>query len=75
MTAQIAGMGGFDLPARLIVHAFSSHERLNLGLGENDATLGGHFGFQGLQAVLEVGQIMAQPDRPHAGLKFHHWPE
>ena len=51
-------MGGFDLATGLII-VLLFLKRLNLGLGKNDA-ISGHFRLQGLQAELEIGQIVTQ---------------
>ena len=56
---------GFYLAAGHIIMLFLL-QSLNLGFGENDA-ISGHFGLQCLQPVLEVGQIVTQPDGAHTG--------
>jgi len=60
LRAQIAGVGGVDLPQASIVMLLL-FQGLLLGLGEDNPVLG-HFGFQRLQTEFEVCQIMAQPD-------------
>jgi len=63
LRAEIARVGRLNLATGLIIELLAL-QRLNLGLGEDDAFLG-HFGLQGLEALLEVGQVIAQPDAPH----------
>jgi hypothetical protein len=58
-------MGGLNLTTGFIVQ-FILFQRLNLCLGQ-DAAFFGNLGLQGLQANLEVRQIMAQPDGTNAG--------
>ena len=53
-------MRGVDFAPGLIVQ-FLLFQRLDLGLGEDDAFFG-DLGFQGFQPRLEVGQVMAKPD-------------
>ncbi len=60
LRAQIAWVGGLNLAGGFIIQLFLL-QSLNLGFSKDDAVLC-HFGFQGLQAILEVGQVMAQPD-------------
>ena len=56
-------MRGPDLAAGLVVQLLL-FERLDLGFGEDDAVFG-NFRLQGSWALLEVGQIVAQPDRTY----------
>ena len=54
-------MCGLDLAPGLVVELLL-FQRLDLSLGQDDA-LFGDFGFERLQADLEVGQAVAYPDR------------
>ena len=62
LAAQITRMSGLNLAAGLIVQLLL-FKRLNLGLGQDCAFLG-NLGFQRLEPLFEVGQIVPQPDRP-----------
>lgn len=53
-----------DLTTGLIILLLAL-KRLNLGFCENQLFCC-HLGFQGFQALLEVGQVMPQPDTAYA---------
>ncbi len=61
LSPKITGMRGLDLAPGLVVELLLL-QRLDLSFGEND-TLFGNLGFEHLQAGLEVGQVVAHPDR------------
>ncbi len=64
LAAKIARMRRFHLTAGFIIKLFLL-KGLDLCFGQDDAVLG-DLRFQSLQAVLEVGKLVAQPDRPDA---------
>jgi len=64
LATQIARISSLNLAASLIVQLLL-FKRLNLGLGQDCAVLG-NLGFQRLEPLFEVGQIVPQPDRPDA---------
>ena len=66
LTAEIAGMMGFYLSTRLVIVLFAL-QCLYLGFG-----VFGGFRFQGAEALLHEGQIVAQPNRTHAGRRNKH---
>ena len=56
----MAGMRGADLAPGLVVQ-FLLFQRLDLGLGEDNALFGG-LGLERFQPRLEVSQVVAKPD-------------
>lgn len=65
---EIARMSGLYLTTGLIIE-FLTFQRLDLRLCENDAVLS-YKRLQGLEALFEVGQIMAQPDAAYSARRY-----
>ncbi len=68
--SQVARMGGFDLAAGFIIELLFL-KRLDLGFSQYQ-TVSSDPGFKRLQPILEIGQLVANPDTADTGRRYKH---